>query len=107
MAACAASYNSFRAADCTYQPFDGPRRICERASPGTQRNAERTTIPRMESRLDRAAREARKDAQLRAVSERVKELTSTRDDFDENEDIDDAPVRSRRVIVIERNDGWR
>lgn len=104
VAACAASYNSFRAADCTYQPFDGPRRICEKAS-STQRSAERPAIPRMEPRLDRAARGARKDAELRAVSERVKVLTSTRDDFDE--DIDDAPVRSRRVIVIERDDGWR
>ena len=28
---CAATYASFRAADCTYQPYDGgPRRICER-----------------------------------------------------------------------------
>jgi len=28
VAACSASYRSFRAADCTYQPFDGPRRVC-------------------------------------------------------------------------------
>jgi penicillin-binding protein 1A len=28
---CAGMYRSFRAADCTYQPYDGgPRRICER-----------------------------------------------------------------------------
>ena len=26
--ACAATYRSFRAADCTYQPYDGPRRAC-------------------------------------------------------------------------------
>ena len=31
VSACAAQYSSFRAADCTYQPFDGgPRRYCER-----------------------------------------------------------------------------
>jgi 1A family penicillin-binding protein len=26
--ACAAAYRSFRPSDCTYQPFDGPRRVC-------------------------------------------------------------------------------
>lgn len=29
-AACAATYNSFRAADCTYQPYHGPRQRCDR-----------------------------------------------------------------------------
>jgi hypothetical protein len=29
--ACARFYHSFRAADCTYQPFDGgPRQLCEK-----------------------------------------------------------------------------
>lgn len=32
VAACSASYRSFRAADCTYQPFDGPRRVCTKTS---------------------------------------------------------------------------
>jgi len=26
--ACEAAYRSFTPADCTYQPFDGPRRLC-------------------------------------------------------------------------------
>jgi BA14K-like protein len=30
VAACARSYNSFDASDCTYQPYDGPRRVCRR-----------------------------------------------------------------------------
>ena len=30
VSACAAAYGSFSAADCTYQPFDGPRRLCEK-----------------------------------------------------------------------------
>lgn len=29
--ACSSAYQSFRAADCTYQPFEGPRRICEKS----------------------------------------------------------------------------
>lgn len=28
--ACMAAYRSFRAADCTFQPYDGPRRLCTR-----------------------------------------------------------------------------
>ena len=28
-AACAARFNSFRSSDCTYQPYAGPRRLCE------------------------------------------------------------------------------
>lgn len=30
---CAAAYRSFTAADCTYQPLDGPRRLCTRGAP--------------------------------------------------------------------------
>jgi len=28
--ACSAAYRSFKAADCTYQPSDGPRRLCSK-----------------------------------------------------------------------------
>lgn len=31
--ACETYYRSFRASDCTYQPFDGPRRFCDRGHP--------------------------------------------------------------------------
>ena len=27
---CAAAYRSFRVADCTFQPYEGPRRLCTR-----------------------------------------------------------------------------
>jgi hypothetical protein len=27
--ACASRYRSFRASDCTYQPYSGPRRVCD------------------------------------------------------------------------------
>ncbi len=32
VAACAAAYGSFRASDCTWQPYDGPRRLCTKGS---------------------------------------------------------------------------
>ena len=34
VAACAATFRSFRESDCTYQPFEGPRRVCEGAPDG-------------------------------------------------------------------------
>jgi membrane peptidoglycan carboxypeptidase len=33
--ACAARYSSFRASDCTYQPYSGERRVCEVGMPTT------------------------------------------------------------------------
>lgn len=38
--ACGSAYRSFRASDCTYQPFDGVRRLCEK-SPGQRIARER------------------------------------------------------------------
>lgn len=74
---CASAYQSFRAADCTYQPFEGPRRICEK--PPAARS-ERVTPRRL-----------RPVAQDRVV---------VRGDVDDD-DADDARGE-RRVIVIER-----
>lgn len=34
IAACSRAYRSFRAEDCTFQPYDGPRQLCTRGSPG-------------------------------------------------------------------------
>jgi penicillin-binding protein 1A len=31
--ACSSAYSSFRASDCTYQPYFGPRRVCEWGAP--------------------------------------------------------------------------
>ncbi len=33
IAACSAAYHSFRASDCSWQPFDGPRRFCDKGVP--------------------------------------------------------------------------
>ena len=108
--ACASAYRSFRASDCTYQPFEGARRVCEGAPAATQRSAERA-IPRSEPRLERTARRSDREAELNAVAERVKEITRDRyargryaDDDDVGAIDDNAP---RRVIVIERGGFWR
>jgi hypothetical protein len=36
VAACSAAYHSFRAIDCSWQPFDGPRRFCDKGVPPQQ-----------------------------------------------------------------------
>jgi BA14K-like protein len=33
VAACSAAYRSFRAADCSWQPYEGPRRFCDKGTP--------------------------------------------------------------------------
>lgn len=115
VSACAAIYHSFRASDCTYQPFAGPRRVCEAMPVAQQRSAEYVSRPKAatDPHINRAARQSRKDAELRAVAQRVREMTSARDEYssarEDNGDVDDddAPMIGRRVIVIERSGGWR
>lgn len=70
IAACAAAYRSFRESDCSYQPFEGPRRYCEgvpgdkgqiASQPQTQSPAQadtRSTAPVARSRYDDALRDA-------------------------------------------------
>ncbi len=70
VAACAAAYRSFRESDCSYQPFEGPRRYCGGApgekgqlasQPQTQSAAQvdtRSTAPVARSRYDGALRDA-------------------------------------------------
>ncbi len=40
--ACSDAYVSFRASDCTYQPYEGPRRLCEKSDGAT---ATATNVP--------------------------------------------------------------
>jgi penicillin-binding protein 1A len=56
---CAAEYSSFRSSDCTYQPFDGPRRLCEKKIPDDAAAAGPKTAAASDSALcdrDRCAR---------------------------------------------------
>jgi len=42
--ACAAAYRSFRASDCTYQPFGGERRLCTKSVTTKKITAARTPV---------------------------------------------------------------
>jgi hypothetical protein len=107
VSACAAAYRSFNAADCTYQPFEGARRLCEKPPAGEQaRTAEAARPKAPEIKPQRVARQPNDEARMRDAVRRVKELTA-RNVVDD--DFDDMPLRGRRVIVIERGreDFWR
>ncbi|HZT27714.1 MAG TPA: BA14K family protein [Pseudolabrys sp.] len=53
IAACTAAYHSFRAADCTWQPFDGPRRFCDKGHPPqAEASAAPTAVPANEPAPD-------------------------------------------------------
>ncbi len=45
IATCSSAYRSFRESDCTYQPFEGPRRTCDLGENGTTQNASAETAP--------------------------------------------------------------
>ena len=93
--ACASAYHSFNAADCTYQPFEGPRRICTKLPGGSQHMASQ---PRQELR-----RNDNGDAVRRARTMRNWDNNGAYNNDAYDDDYDDAPIvagRSRRVIVM-------
>lgn len=42
--ACASAYQSFRPSDCTYQPYNGPRRVCEKGAHAATANGAVTRL---------------------------------------------------------------
>jgi hypothetical protein len=87
---CASAYQSFRPSDCTYQPMEGPRKICEKPAAGQRAAA----VPREPALRKQPSR----DAELRDVERTVRRITA-RDDADA-----DARMGRSQVIVIERPD---
>jgi BA14K-like protein len=66
IAACSAAYRSFRASDCTYQPFNGPRRACT-ATGGTFAASARPPRRRYQGVARRAADQHEIDEVTRIV----------------------------------------
>lgn len=100
VAACAGAYTSFRESDCTFQPYEGPRRLCAAPPAAQQRSAERG--PRREaSRLDRDARYSDPGADRRAPPR----LRDSELDVDDGDGSDGAPRPPRGLIMIERGYG--
>lgn len=68
--ACSRAYRSFRASDCTYQPYSGPRQLC--VDPPGRREASRARDAPARVRVHRAGREVELDNVAREV-ERITE----------------------------------
>ena len=93
--ACASAYASFRASDCTYQPFEGARRVC--TAPPSQRSVQSARPHEFATRPERIA-----SPRPREAGPRTSQSIEALDDGDA--DIDAPPARGRRLIVIERPD---
>lgn len=88
--ACSSAYKSFRASDCTYQPYEGERRLCER--PPSQRTA----------RVQREEPQRRQwsgDSETRDVERRTRWQSDDDDERDVGVDDDADPL-----LVIRRRD---
>jgi hypothetical protein len=94
--ACASAYQSFRASDCTYQPFEGARRVCEKAP--VQRTA-REQAERPERRQWSRDRDAVPRDSEHTVGRRVY------DDPDES-DVDEDDDSPRFSIFRARGPRW-
>lgn len=88
---CTNAYASFRASDCTYQPFEGARRVC--SAPPAQRSVEREVSSSRAAQLPRRAEPREEPAGY----------------ADDEDDDADAPIGSgQRVIILDRGDRpWR
>ena len=95
--ACARAYTSFSAADCTFQPFQGPRQLCVKPPAPAQKSASAAREPNADM-----AREQSKQAELqRAVQFLRGRRAADEADFDEPMD-----ERGGREIIV-RRPGWR
>lgn len=88
---CSNAYRSFRASDCTYQPYNGPRKVCE-LSAGAVQNAGAAPLSQPRDVAPRG-RVSDRVSDLDAAARVVRQLPGP-DDFED--------TRGRRVIVIER-----
>ena len=90
VSACAAAYQSFRASDCTYQPFSGPRRVC--TSPAGGNIAARGNIPAQPRNQTQAAfgSPQRDDGDLDDATREVRRLTARDRNRLRDEDDDDG-----------------
>jgi BA14K-like protein len=87
--ACAAAYRSFSAADCTYQPYEGPRRLCDKtgvAASTVASSQPQPSAPPTPVALHPAARQAAPqsvpDEVPPAVVQEVRRLAARREDGD-------------------------
>jgi hypothetical protein len=94
--ACASAYRSFRVSDCTYQPFDGVRRLCEK-SPGQRMAREREQPER---------RRWSGDAEARYLDRPTSGRRFVGEDDDVAADFDDARREPLGFFLFGRRPRW-
>lgn len=77
--ACSSAYKSFRASDCTYQPNDGPRRICSKSTEQRAAREQREESKRRSSNREVDSRE--EDRRMRWRSYRDNDVDDDSDSF--------------------------
>jgi hypothetical protein len=102
--ACANAYHSFRATDCTYQPYEGPRRAC--VAPAMQAHNE--------TPLQRAARQPVRSSMTPAAVPRYRQLPPDDEDMTDDDmtdqvapdDVDVPPNDDQGSIVVYQRSRW-
>jgi hypothetical protein len=109
IAACSAAYRSFRASDCTYQPYTGPRAVCENPPDAAHSNPYRHWSPRQAARDNSDAVDLYDDDDD-ALNVRPQPGLNAEYDDDEESDVvvrgpppDVSRYGLRRNWIIERN----
>jgi hypothetical protein len=100
--ACAGAYKSFRASDCTYQPFEGTRRVCEKPPAGRSAAREVSNESIQTRKVDRQP-ENRRYREL-TFDRRSRQLSD--DDEDDRADIDDVDDGPRMLFFGRRGRSW-
>jgi len=89
ISACAAAYKSFRASDCTYQPYSGTRQLCVKP-PSSQRG-------QVVKWRDRNSAPHEEDDDLSGAVEAVRRMTPGLETFDS-----EGPPPRNSAIIIDR-----
>ena len=103
--ACASAYRSFRASDCTYQPFGGPRKMCELTSDGARQASNAPAASEVSLRGSSAMRGGNANVSrsrgdnLDDVVRAVRRLPGPQADYGDDQDDFDGG----RVVVIQRD----
>lgn len=100
VAACASAYRSFRESDCSYQPFEGPRRLCEGAPGANAPNGQATLAPNAQAATlppGQPLARSRYDNDLRDAERAVRRLPppGIGDDDEDSVVVMQPPDRSR------------
>lgn len=90
--ACAATYHSFRASDCSYQPFDGPRKFCDAGANAPAQALASPAPAHVQATPERRERSAqgRKSQEEKDLQDAIRTVRSLPD----AERGDDAPVEA-------------